>query len=1145
MFAMDIAGRDEDIIDQTHALLDQMEPLAAGLDAGLLKQREQVLEFRYRAALRLQQWESCLEVSNELRKLQATRSDSELRQAQTRLRDWHVLVELGRVDEARNLLESQRQIILNEGRMEDRAAIWRAIACVDDLSGSYASAIRCEATSLSFWYQVGSADECVQGHANIANLMSKIEETNSPAQQELVLAHWVAAALIDYRSNSTRLRPHIKRLSECGEPDFDKGIKWLTAALNSDPINPWGNRFLTFVKQLSPRTDLSLSLSSIWQHVATDQTEQAAITHASKIIPDSVMEAVNRSDWIETAKFTSSLEPDERSAAETYIVELGAIKEPTFHVHPENARLEFSKKLGRAQILAQLSEDVTSALATNDLHALGIALEASQQPSQLAFSIRTLVREIADSIDSDPDIAEQKATAVLEMASILFRIPENMHRPLIDEQFIQLGSILLEDSSEVQEDTLKQLKQFLVTRSVLEGCVPESRLRRIAAGQVAAEAARELPPCLRDAVESFDLIALSESLAAATKEANDALIQQTRKVLLQQLAATDIDPEQYDELVDVCLTQVQFLSNLTGPIRNALAKGKISEIGRCTLDMSEEEWSSFAAATNQLAADLASIRKQDQDFVKKCAFAELDIAQIIAELPRSLVDSLPGINEITCTHPFRDAVYEYAGEIVFPTCNWLSLDTEPDDWHAPTIAPELTGRARVAGVFFVFFVDRDYTQFGTALKNLSPNERDHAKKIIRKLDEASLAVGSAAEMFGTLLIGGIGAIEVEWKIEEIKSALDSNDVFAAARLARQLSDDHRNELTHLAKIGVMLGEQQIDEGMLICAVNTSLDAIDIFLDMPALVQAVFKEEYQNIAQFFTDLPPEKFEQAKRCLTQLIEVGVRLNGGSDAVAVETGEASATLADIAYRLRRVIFAAVKANWIECAKEIRLFSDEQIEAICDAAKSAVESLAEIVNEGSSDAELEEFKQNLDLLARLACALARLPDNVIQALIACNVVELGLALNKLDMIKQMGVAEIVVEICEIMASTGTDESPESLVRGISCYFNAVQLMAEAPDEVSAIFSKLSLFDADIVEEGFTFVSGNINEFVRELNSANEETKNAVIALLRDINENIALIVEGDSEEMQDYTLRRLREEQLLLKRVEIIHELMNARVA
>ncbi|SUS05528.1 conserved hypothetical protein [uncultured Defluviicoccus sp.] len=210
--ALNALGRWEEVLTEVEALRARMEALP---ERGTGEEtvtpwnvREATLDTGREAALRLERWQECLDLSEAIVASKAARGASALQIARTRFNDYGPLLRLSRDGEAQALLADCRRTFEAEGDVEGLGKVFSALAALADGRGHHPQAVAHEKTALRYSYLAGTPDDAAISHFNLAIHLSR---TAAPAQA--ILAHRLAATLIELQIQDGRLSSAIAALA--------------------------------------------------------------------------------------------------------------------------------------------------------------------------------------------------------------------------------------------------------------------------------------------------------------------------------------------------------------------------------------------------------------------------------------------------------------------------------------------------------------------------------------------------------------------------------------------------------------------------------------------------------------------------------------------------------------------------------------------------------------------------------------------------------------------------------------------------------------------------------------------------------------------------------------------------------------------
>jgi hypothetical protein len=199
-----LMGHSQQVLDEVNTLRARMAELPETSEhretGDPFNVREIILDTGREAARDLKQWEDALALNAERLEWKKLRDAPDLDLAGSAFNDYFPLLRLGRVDEARRLLLRCREVFERERAIGMLGVTLSALADVEDELGRPDQALRFEANALRLMYSVGGADGIRASHFNLGIYLKR-----HGGDQREALAHRLAAAIIDYQTNSGRL----------------------------------------------------------------------------------------------------------------------------------------------------------------------------------------------------------------------------------------------------------------------------------------------------------------------------------------------------------------------------------------------------------------------------------------------------------------------------------------------------------------------------------------------------------------------------------------------------------------------------------------------------------------------------------------------------------------------------------------------------------------------------------------------------------------------------------------------------------------------------------------------------------------------------------------------------------------------------
>jgi tetratricopeptide (TPR) repeat protein len=170
--------------------------------------REGLLDIGREAALRLEQWQVCLDLNAEILLITQARGAPELERARTRFNDSGPLRRLQRHAEARAVLEACLTTFQRENAISELATAYSGLAGLESTLGHHEAARGLAETSFRFRYISSGPDDIARSHFNYATYL-----TRAAAQPRLILAHRLAAILLGAVIQSGQLAPDVAALT--------------------------------------------------------------------------------------------------------------------------------------------------------------------------------------------------------------------------------------------------------------------------------------------------------------------------------------------------------------------------------------------------------------------------------------------------------------------------------------------------------------------------------------------------------------------------------------------------------------------------------------------------------------------------------------------------------------------------------------------------------------------------------------------------------------------------------------------------------------------------------------------------------------------------------------------------------------------
>jgi hypothetical protein len=264
-------GRHGQVLTEVRSLRMQMDALplesesAESVDSWNV--REGLLDTGRNAALRTGDWGTALDLNAGVVKSLLARGAGDLDLARSSFNDYFPMLELGRVDQARALLLSCRNVFQRERSIGTIGSVYGALADLEDRTGDRTAAVQFQALAMRYDYQSGDPENCASSHGNLSVYM----ERHGHALAE-VLAHRLAAGSILLQMQSGYLSMALDHLSTAELPSQPPPFSEVVETVQSIE----GVRFQALFDRL-PRTcpDGDAALARLWELVAENRARPA------------------------------------------------------------------------------------------------------------------------------------------------------------------------------------------------------------------------------------------------------------------------------------------------------------------------------------------------------------------------------------------------------------------------------------------------------------------------------------------------------------------------------------------------------------------------------------------------------------------------------------------------------------------------------------------------------------------------------------------------------------------------------------------------------------------------------------------------------------------------------------------------------
>lgn len=240
--------------------------------------RETLLDTGRTAALRLEQWQDCLDLTAAIVASRQARGAPALERMRTRFNAYGPLLRLQRFAEARTLLTACLATFQAENAIAELGAAYSALADLEDKLGHGEAALRFEETGLRHKYAAGSPKHVAGSHFNYANYL-----TRHAAAPALALAHRLAAVLLgaamqsgELASDTAALARDLRRLG----PEAAAALPADLPALAASVERIEGVQFTALLRGLVPddaAAEMMRGIVAMAREVASAAQDDAAL----------------------------------------------------------------------------------------------------------------------------------------------------------------------------------------------------------------------------------------------------------------------------------------------------------------------------------------------------------------------------------------------------------------------------------------------------------------------------------------------------------------------------------------------------------------------------------------------------------------------------------------------------------------------------------------------------------------------------------------------------------------------------------------------------------------------------------------------------------------------------------------------------
>nr|WP_294508146.1 CHAT domain-containing protein [uncultured Rhodopila sp.] len=256
-------GRWDKVLREVNRLRAQMPTLPDPPDANdwsiaVWNVREILLDTGRETALRLKQWQVCLDLEAEIVRSEEERGAPALQRARTRFKSHGPLLRLQRHLKARALLEDCLTTFQRENAIPELAAGYSALADLESTLGHHETACGLAETSFRFLYIRSDPYAAAIGHFNYANYL-----TRTASQPHLILAHRLAAILLgaviqsgQLASDVPALAADLRSLGTDAAAALPSDIATLRATVEQIEGVKFGDMLRRFIEDDAQATDL-------------------------------------------------------------------------------------------------------------------------------------------------------------------------------------------------------------------------------------------------------------------------------------------------------------------------------------------------------------------------------------------------------------------------------------------------------------------------------------------------------------------------------------------------------------------------------------------------------------------------------------------------------------------------------------------------------------------------------------------------------------------------------------------------------------------------------------------------------------------------------------------------------------------------
>jgi tetratricopeptide (TPR) repeat protein len=258
---LDALGEHERVLSEVEELRQRMAelPEESGQMEGVTPwmARERILDTGRSAATRLRRWEQVLSFVEEIQESERRRRAPVREQATTAFNAHGALIELGRLQEARSLLDRCRAVFEDDHDAVRLGAVFSALAALEARLGHHQDAIEFAERALRYAYVATWVQEISSLHANLAIYLA-----DHDGARDMVVAHGLAAILVSYQTDSGMLSQHLDNLPNLSKLDTQAVLPASFEDLCKRVDRVPGVRFRELFQQLplrAPNGDVALA----------------------------------------------------------------------------------------------------------------------------------------------------------------------------------------------------------------------------------------------------------------------------------------------------------------------------------------------------------------------------------------------------------------------------------------------------------------------------------------------------------------------------------------------------------------------------------------------------------------------------------------------------------------------------------------------------------------------------------------------------------------------------------------------------------------------------------------------------------------------------------------------------------------------